>query len=127
MHIFKHYNFSYSEVFVFDDFLVNQINEGVTITKEHTKVLAEIITTHFENRPMVYISNRIMSYAVDPLTYIDTASIENLKAIAIITNIDTFKKNAMYERHFYKKPFEIFETLTQAVSWAGHILKNEVQ
>lgn len=125
MSIFHHYDLGYCETFVFDEFLINQINQGSIIEPKHAGVLEDIIKRHFNQAPMVYISNRILSYAVDPMTYIDTAKIKNLKAIAIVTQVSKFKKSAEFEGKFFKKPFEVFTTLSEAIGWANLILKTE--
>lgn len=120
--MFHYYDLNYSEVFVFDEFIINQIREGSDIRTHHSKILDDVIQKHFGDNPMVYISNRIMSYSVDPITYIDTAKIKNLKAIAIVTQTANFKKSAEYEKMFYSKPFEIFEHLSEAIAWVNSVL-----
>jgi hypothetical protein len=119
--MFHYYDLGYCEAFVFDEFLINQIREGSTITKHHSEVLDEVITKHFGDKPIVYISNRVMSYAVDPITYLDAAKIKNLIAIAIVTQDPNFKKSAEYERKFYNKPFKIFTTLSDAIAWVQKV------
>jgi len=126
MSIFQHYDLGYCETFVFDEFLINQIKQGSIIEPKHVGVLEDVIKKHFNKSPMVYISNRILSYAVDPMTYIDTAKIKNLKAIAIVTKVSEFKKSAEFESNFFKKPFEVFATLSEAIGWANVILKTEI-
>jgi len=73
---------------------------------------------------MVYISNRVFNYAVDPLTYLDTSKIHNLVAMAIVAKTDLAKSNAKLESMFYKKKFEIFETLSEAMAWVQKELAN---
>jgi hypothetical protein len=71
---------------------------------------------------MVYISNRVNSYTVNPLIYNETEKIPNLIAIAMIPETDTMRKNAEYERTFFDKPYEIFETLGEAIFWAHQLV-----
>lgn len=122
MSIFCHYDLGYAEVFIFDEFLVNQIQEGATITPAHNKTLRKIIDTHFKNKPLVYISNRCFSYAVDPLTYIETSEIHNLLAIAIVADSNININNALLEKTFYKKPFKTFPTLSESMVWVNDIV-----
>lgn len=123
--MFYYYDLGYAEAFIFDDFLINQIREGVTITTAHNKKLYEVITRHFKKKPVVYISNRIHSYSVDPLTYIETSKIHNLLAMAIVTDNESFKKSAKFESKFYNKPFAIFDTLSEAITWVNETLKKQ--
>ncbi len=117
MSIFHYYNFKDSEVFIFDNFLVNQIKEGVNITPAHNKKLREILDKHFAHKKLVYISNRHFNYSVDPLTYLETSKIHNLVAMAIVAKTEMSKSNAHLESMFYKKNFAIFETLSEAMAW----------
>ena len=124
MSMFYHYDLEYAEVFIFDEFLVNQIREGITVRAEHNQKLREIIDRHFSNKPMVYIGNRHFSYSVDPLTYIGTSKIHNLLAMAIVTTDEISRNNALLEKYFYKKPFEVFATLSGAMAWVHDVILN---
>lgn len=125
MSIFHYYNFPHCEAFVFDEFLITQIREGVTITPDHNKELREVIDKHFTNKNLVYISNRFFSYAVDPLTYLGTSKIINLLAIAIVAETEIGKTNAQLESMFYKKKFAIFPTLSEAMGWVHDVIAVE--
>ncbi len=117
MSMFHYYDFKDSEVFIFDNFLVNQIKQGVTVTPEHNQQLRDVLDKHFRNKKVVYISNRYYNYAVDPLTYLETSKIHNLVAMAIVADTAIAKSNAALESMFYKKKFEVFETLSEAMAW----------
>lgn len=119
---FHYYDLGYTEAFIFDQFIINQMKEGEVITPQHGDVLNKLIKKHFGEKPMIYISNRIMSYAIDPLTYVSTSKIKNLLAIAIVTQNEKFKKNAEYEKTFFEKPFKIFRNLSNAITWANKIV-----
>ena len=125
MGMFYHYDLEDSEVFVFDDFLINQIKEGVKIQSHHNEELKVVLSEHFKNRPIAYISNRVMSYAVDPLVYKETEKIPNLVAMAIIPKTEAMRKNAEYERQFFGKPYEIFDNLSEAIAWVHKLITNE--
>jgi hypothetical protein len=117
MGMFHYYEFKESQVFIFDNFLVNQIKEGITVIPAHNDKLRKVIDKHFANKKMVYISNRYFNYAVDPLTYLETSKIHNLVAMAIVADTVIAKSNAALESMFYKKKFEVFETLSEAMAW----------
>lgn len=125
MGIIKYYNFEESEVFIFNEFIINQIKEGVVIQPEHNDVLNDIVHKHFTGKDMIYISNRVKSYSVNPLIYHETEKIPNLLAIALIPKTALMRKNAEYEREFFDKPYEIFENLSKAIEWAHKIIKKE--
>lgn len=121
--MFHYYDIGHAEVFVFDDFLIKQIKEGVLIDLKETKQLETILKKHFNKTNLVYISNRVTSYSVNPLVYKEVEKISNLVAIAIIPNSGKMLQSALYEKKFYNKPFEIFDTLSEAIIWVSKILK----
>ena len=112
-----YYDLGISEVFIHENFLINQIREGKHIEPKHVELLEEVIKKHFAVKNVVYISNRVHSYSINPLTYGHVASIKNLVALAIIATNEKAKKAAEFERGFYSKPFKIVDTLTEAVAW----------
>ena len=125
MGIINYYNISHAEVFVFDDFLIKQVKEGVKIDLEETEELKLILDEHFKNKKMAYISNRVTSYSVNPLVYKEVEKMSNLVAIAIIPKDEKMRQSAEFERQFFNKPFEIFENLSDAIQWVQKIILNE--
>ncbi|WP_142785765.1 hypothetical protein [Changchengzhania lutea] len=123
MGMFHYYSLPNSEIFIFDEFLIAQIREGVTIQPEHNEKLNDIIERHFSEKNMVYISNRVNSYSVNPLVYRETEKIPNLVAIAIVPETSMMRESAEYEQKFYEKPYEIFDTLSEAVQWVQSVLQ----
>lgn len=125
MGIIKYLSTEDTECFIFDDFLINQIKDGVVVEPKHNEELNNVIKEYFSGKDMVYVSNRVKSYSVNPLIYAETEAIPNLVAIAMIPKTDVMRKNAEYERNFYDKPYEIFDTLTEAITWVQSILEKE--
>lgn len=123
--MFHYYDIGHAEVFVFDDFLIKQIKEGISIDLKETKQLKAILKKHFSKKNIVYISNRVTSYSVNPLVYKEVEKISNLVAIAIIPNNEKMLQSAIYEKEFYNKPFEIFNNLNDAIIWVSKILEKE--
>lgn len=121
---FHYYNLPSAEILVFDDFLINQIKEGADIHPKHNNKLSTIVHNHYTGKHFVYVSNRVYSYSVDPLTYVETEKIHNLLGIAIVPATRIMRKNAEYERNFFDKPYKIFNTLTEAITWVHYILKD---
>ena len=119
--------FDFCEMRIYDYYTVVVMNEGVTITPEHNQVLINVVDTYFKNKKFVYITHRLNSYAVDPAIYFETSKIENLAGFAVVSNDYKAKSNAEVEKLFLTKPFEIFSTLDEAVSWAKSILNIELK
>lgn len=122
MGIIKYYDFEFCEVFVFDEFLINQVREGVVIEPHHNDHLNAVVQEHFSGKNMIYVSNRVKSYSVNPLIYVEVERIPNVLAIAIIPKTALMRRNAEYEQGFYDKPYEIFDNLSEAIAWVHTIL-----
>lgn len=127
MRIIEYFDLEDSECFIFDQFIINQVKEGVVIQPHHNDILNEIIQENFSGKDLVYVSNRVKSYSVNPLIYPKTEKIPNLVAIAMIPLTDKMRKNAEYEKKFYDKPYGIFDTLTAAIKWVHKILNEKEQ
>lgn len=125
MGIFHYYNIDHAEVFVFDNFLIKQVKEGVIVDMNETGPLRKILEKHFPNENMVYVSNRITSYSVNPLVYREVEKISKMVAIGIIPANDKMRASAEYESQFYDKPFGIFNNLGEAIQWVYKIIKME--
>ncbi|WP_179316895.1 hypothetical protein [Winogradskyella undariae] len=117
--------FDFCDVKVYDHYIIVTIKEGINVTSNRNNTLIQITENYFSNKPLVYISNRINSYSVDPKVYLKTSEIQNLEGIAIVSNNYHAKVNAQIEKMFFKKPFEVFTDLAEAITWANKIIKPE--
>ncbi|WP_299891892.1 hypothetical protein [uncultured Lacinutrix sp.] len=125
MKLFHYYDLSFSEIFIFDDYMINQMREGEEITPNHNYVLRDLVKKHFTNKKIIYISNRVTNYAVNPLVYKEVEKIPNLVAMIIIANKETSRKNAEYEKGFFNRPFKICNNLTEAIMWVDKLIYNK--
>lgn len=119
MNALRYYDLGYTEVFVFENYLINQIKEGHKVMVNHAKVLSAMIEKHYPDREMVYIGNRVNSYSVDPLVYLQVSKIKNLSALCIVAKSDLKRNTAFYEKQFCLKPFEIFTSMNDALEWSS--------
>lgn len=110
---------------VYNNFLVSELKEGVLFDVESNRKLLQIGSEEFNGRPYGYISNRIHSYAVNPMVYRESAEHENLKAIAVVAPTEIGRKSATVEKNFYKDKscFAIFATFDEAVEWITLTIK----
>jgi len=102
-----------------ENILIAELNEGILLDVEKNRKLLEIGRKTFNNGSYGYISNRVNSYGVNPMVYLESASTPNLKAIAVVTTNPVCRQNAILERQFYKdsNAFEVFNTLQDAINW----------
>ncbi len=117
-----YHDLGYAQVYVFQNYLINQINDGVNVNMEHVEVLRDMIKKHFGNRKLVYIGNRVHSYSVDPLVYLSVGRIDNIEGIAIVTDTRLNLQNANFEKVFYHKEFEVFTNMEAAIVWASDLI-----
>lgn len=114
---------------IHNNILISELHEGILLDVQSNRKILEIGMQEFQGKPYVYISNRVHSYAVDPMVYKESADYPALKAIAVVTEREIGIRSAQVERSFYKdkNSFEIFSSLEMAVSWMlESLLKVEV-
>ncbi|QHI35982.1 hypothetical protein IMCC3317_13330 [Kordia antarctica] len=113
----KRYILQIGEIEIYDDYMLAQLNEGITIDVDTVREIQSIGGKHFPTEPFAYITVRKNSYAVDPTIYLKVFEVENLKAIAIVSEKFIDVHNIKIEQHFFNKPMNIFKTLPEAVTW----------
>jgi len=109
----------FGKVSFVDNILIAELNEGVLFDVESNRILLELGRKTFKDQFYGYISNRVNSYAVNPMVYLESAAAPTLKAIAVVTSDEVCKQNAFLEKQFYKEnnSFGIFATLEEAIEW----------
>ncbi len=115
--------YHFCKIEVHNDYIIVVMNEGITVSPEHNDVLVNISTKYFKNKKFGYITHRIHSYSVDPSIYIETSKVENLAAFAIVSDKKINMSNAQIEKLFFKKPFQHFMDLDEAINWVKNSIK----
>ena len=119
------YQLSFCTTEVYKDFMLTIMNEGITVSAEHNALLTEIAEHHFRNtKTFVYITNRINSYAVNPVVYRETSKIPNLVGFAVVSKNPIQKQQTKVEKVFFDKAFQDFETLDEAITWKDKLIKS---
>ena len=108
-----------------NNILVSELNEGILLDVESNRKLLQIGAEEFQGEAYGYISNRIYSYAVDPMVYKESAEYSALKAIAVVSPREIGRRSAQVERSFYKdrNSFEIFSSFEDAKAWVTQSLE----
>ncbi|MCP9200336.1 hypothetical protein MKO06_10475 [Gramella sp. GC03-9] len=110
----------FGSVRIKENILIAKLNEGILFDVENNQKLLVLGQEVFKDKNYGYISHRVNSYAVDPLVYFESAQVENLKAIAVVSDNEMTRRNAEeVERKFYKDSncFGVFKTLEEAEQW----------
>lgn len=113
-------------IYIMDNMIVMEAKPNVNITIRNGMFILLKVVKLCANRPMVYISNRVNSYSVDPNDYKFLEMIPNLKGIAVVTYCPRRKQAALLEERFFRKPFKTFGTLVEAKTWAEDVIEGRV-
>ena len=120
--LIKKYKVDIGSVEVFENYMIANLNEGITLTIDTAIELIYIADIHFSTQDFIYITCRKNSYAVDPTLYTKVAEIPTLKGIAIVSDKIVDRNNLNVERLFFDKPMMLFESVTDATDWAELII-----
>ncbi|MBU2920246.1 hypothetical protein KO504_02755 [Winogradskyella psychrotolerans] len=123
---FETYKIKLGTVYFYEHFLLAEFNEGVDVTFRNFDELAFLVKTHYEDKPIGFISNRINSYSInvnDAKNFNDTFS--NLKAFATISYSNLTERIIEIENHFFKFNRKVFNDFNTAINWVEDTLSLE--
>lgn len=115
------YVFEDGKLYLYEDLIIGEINEGVHVTAETLMSFFEFFHENY-NIPFGYISHRINSYSIDPQVYKMLPQNNLLKGIAVVSNQKFSSLNAHVERSFFKGRYELFTTVNAAVNWLDKMI-----
>jgi len=123
--VLKELNYSFGDVFIFSGFVVSEIKSGVNLSwKQHAKHIVDDVSCYLgtDGSDIIYISNRINSYAVMAVDWLKFfKSSYYLKAYYIVSNSPTSKISIMVENLFFNNKIKSFSSLFEAVNWAKNV------
>lgn len=115
--------YDFGEFLIYENYVMSIINNGAVFGKEQYEILLAVFKKYFKDRPFRYISNRIYPYAIDPIIYLDNSGLDDLFAIAIVSdNCATVERSYKLESFFYKGHFKHYDNLNEAQSWISTLL-----
>ncbi|UOB17310.1 hypothetical protein [Abyssalbus ytuae] len=119
--------FDFGYVYFFENVMVSEFNEGAVIEYHHLEeVLSFIFQYYKKNQNIVYISNRVNSYSINPTDLLRfTDKFPNVKAVAVIIYNDTAKKMFRIEKMFLKRVVKNFSSLQEAYQWSLNFLNTQ--
>ena len=127
-------NFEHEEVklpfgsfYFFNRFVVSEMNEGVHFDWKKVKIVSDLMINHYgKNNEIVYISNRVNSYSIEPLSWL---KFDKKYHLFISTRIVAYDNkgglSVVLERVFSKKTIKRFRSLKEAVDWAKELTEKE--
>lgn len=111
----------FGSVIFINNIQIAELNEGIIFDISHNKELLDLAQKRFNMFPYGYISNRVNSYSINPLIHLESANVENLISIAIVSKNPLVRQNTIIEKQFFrnKSSFEVFENLEEAIQWTN--------
>jgi hypothetical protein len=114
----------YAKLSFYDKYVISIVNSGVNLSLEKSRELTDYILKHYGNKPFIYVSHRIHSYAVDPNIYRESSLVENLIGFAFVSENKAALNNAKFEKEFLDKPIGIFNTIEETIPWINKIFED---
>lgn len=114
---------SFGNYYLFEDFFISELNEGIHFDWEKTNLIAaELIEFYGYNKKLAFIANRVNAYSIDPQNWVKGEKEYNIVyATAIITYNPTSYYNVSLEKHFSKNSIKHCSSLKEAIDWANSL------
>jgi hypothetical protein len=105
-------------VYFYDNIVVFEAKEGIIMSyKTGFSILLKGLN-YLGPKRWVLISNRVHSYSIKPMDYKYLNKVPTLRAVSVVNYSEVGHSNAQLEAKFCKKPFQMFDDLTEAVIWS---------
>jgi len=118
--VIKELNYPFGNIFIFDGFVISEINRGVVFSWDNCgKLIAEDVACFLGTNgdDLIYISNRIHSYSVvasDWLKFFKYSYF--LKSYCIVSTDKIKTLNSMIESLFFNGKIQRFNTIYTAIN-----------
>ncbi|MBD0833306.1 hypothetical protein [Aestuariibaculum sediminum] len=118
--VLKELSYDFGNVYIFKGFVISELNRGICFNwEQHGQVIAQDVTCFLGSKgeDVVYIANRIHSYAVVPTDWIKFFKNQyNLRDYFIVSHNWISLINLTFEELFFKRKIKRFLTLKEAVN-----------
>ena len=117
--------FSFGRAYFFENLIISEFDEGSIMNYENLFLLISEATKYYGfEKKLVYISNRVHSYSVDPLDWqMSGKGFKNLKGVGVVSYNSFNRKVVDVEKIFCAKQMMSFPTLNHAIDWACELLE----
>ena len=128
--VMKELKYPFGTLYVFDGFLISEINEGVHFSwDEHGKIMIEDVSCYLGTLgdDLIYISNRVNSYSVVAADWMKFFKNNYyLKGYYVVDDKKVSKINSLVESLFFNGKIKRFDTLDEAVNFAHFALQYQL-
>ena len=111
----------------YPNLVISEMKEGVVVNFDKCLPLFIHGLEHYKHeKRLIYISNRINSYSIDPTLHLEAKSIyRNLYGYGVVVYDEMNYRIAQLEENFMNCPVNIFYSLDDAKAWAQHLIEME--
>ena len=103
----------------YKSYFIGRIDEGSNAGADFVDNLSALIQKHYSGQPIIYISDRVNSYSIDPVATMDLISRNNICYAGIVTYEQQQMDNYPYEEKTIRGvSMRQFNSLDSAVTWA---------
>jgi hypothetical protein len=103
----------------YEGYIIGRNSEGVHCTSNSVDVVSDLIFRYLHGRPVVYISDRLNSCSIDPLTTTELIVRNNIKFAGVVIYTHQQQNVYSYEEEAIKgTTMRSFDSLDAAVAWA---------
>jgi len=117
----------FGHFYFFESIVVAELNEGIHFDWKRVKIVLELIVSYYgKGNKLVYISNRVNSYSIEPQLW---GKYEKKYSLFISTGIVAYNKSGglsvVLERVFAKESINRFRSLKEVMDWAIKLTKEK--
>lgn len=122
----KKHTLDIGEISFYKKYLIVRINNGVSLDYESASPILELAYFYYsDQKPFVYITDRINSYSFNPTAHFTTTrNFPNVKGYAVVAHNSLKRNIAVMEQQFLDIPKKIFTSVDDAIEWAEQIINN---
>ena len=119
------YNLKFGDLFFYDDFLITEIYEGMTIgSNEFNDIFNLCLEVYGPDKPYGIVSHRLFSYSVNIFELIPISNkFKVVIANAVVAYTDFSLKNFELEKQLLKFEGKFFNNLDSGITW----IKKEIK
>ena len=108
----------------FEGYFIGRIYDGVNAGSTFVEALSELIHKHYHGKPVIYISDRVNSYSLDPVATVDLIERNNIRFVGVVVYTRQQETVYSFEERFIKGvPMCNFVSLDAALCWSKQKLQ----
>ncbi|MAC45928.1 MAG: hypothetical protein CMI12_03620 [Oceanospirillum sp.] len=106
----------------FEGYFIGRIFEGANAGSDFVDALSSLIQKHSPGKPIVYISDRVHSYSLDPVATMELIERNQICYAAVVTYTRQQSRIFSYEvRSIKGAELRSFPNLAEAIRWAKSV------